>query len=57
MYKRADGTPASGVLMGGSLFLAIDSKIGPIYLAYGRSEGGRSALYLYLGSSVELLAR
>jgi NTE family protein len=57
VYKRADGTPASGILVGGSLFLAIDSKIGPIYLAYGRSEGGRSAIYLYLGSSVELFPR
>ena len=57
VYKRLDGTPSTGVLLGGALFLAIDSKIGPIYLAYGRSEGGRSAFYLYLGSSVELYAR
>ena len=57
VYRRADGTAASGVLVGGALFLAVDSKVGPIYLAYGRSEGGRSAFYLYLGSSVELYQR
>jgi NTE family protein len=57
VYKRLDGTPATGVLVGGALFLAVDSKIGPVYLAYGRSEGGRSAVYLYLGSSAELYPR
>jgi len=57
VYRRLDGTPANGVLVGGALFLAVDSKVGPIYLAYGRSEGGHSALYLYLGSSIELYQR
>jgi NTE family protein len=57
VYRRIDGTPASGALIGGALFLAVDSKVGPIYLAYGRSEGGHAALYLYLGSSVELYQR
>ena len=57
VYRRADGTPAQGVLVGGALFLAVDSKIGPLYLAYGHSEGGRSTLYLYLGSSLELYPR
>jgi NTE family protein len=57
VYRRIDGTAATGILFGGALFLAVDSKVGPIYLAYGRSEGGHSALYLYLGSSVELYQR
>jgi len=57
VYRRLDGTPASGVVFSGALFLAVDSKVGPIYLAYGRSEGGHSALYLYLGSSIELFQR
>jgi NTE family protein len=33
----------------GSLYLAIDSPIGPLYIAYGRSEDDRDALYLSLG--------
>lgn len=53
VYQRFDGTPARGALLGGSLFVAIDSKLGPVYLAYGQSEGGRRALYFYLGSSLE----
>jgi NTE family protein len=57
VYKRLDSTPASGILVSGALFLAVDSKIGPVYLAYGLSEGGHSAVYLYLGSSVELYPR
>jgi NTE family protein len=57
VYRRLDFTPAKGVLFSGSVFLAVDSKIGPIYLAYGLSEGGHSAIYLYLGSSIELFGR
>ncbi len=57
VFKRLDGTPTKGALASGSLFLALDSRIGPVYLAYGRSEGGRSMLYLYLGSSLEMQQR
>jgi NTE family protein len=57
VFKRLDGTPAKGALVSGSLFLALDSRIGPVYLAYGRSEGGHSMLYLYLGSSLEMQQR
>ena len=57
--KRATSISAStartarGVLTGGSLFLGVDSKLGPIYVAYGQSQGGHSAMYLYIGSSIE----
>jgi NTE family protein len=57
VYQRLDGTPSKGVLASGSAFLAVDSKFGPVYLAYGQSQGGRSMLYLYLGSSLETLRR
>ena len=53
VYRRLFGTPAQGAVVGGSLFAAVDSKIGPIYLAYGLSQGGHSAFYLYLGSALE----
>lgn len=33
----------------GSLYLALDTPVGPIYIAYGRSEGSRDALYLAIG--------
>ncbi|MEP4484062.1 MAG: patatin-like phospholipase family protein [Halioglobus sp.] len=34
---------------GGSVYLGIDSPIGPMYLAYGRTEDDLNALYLSLG--------
>ncbi|WP_187775764.1 patatin-like phospholipase family protein [Luteimonas suaedae] len=34
----------------GSLFLGIDTRIGPIFLGYGRAEHGIDSLYLKVGS-------
>jgi hypothetical protein len=31
------------------LFLAADTALGPVYLAWGRAEQGRDAFYLMLG--------
>ncbi len=53
VYERLDRTSSTGVLLGGSLFLGVKSKLGPVYFAYGQSEGGRRALYLYLGSAID----
>ncbi|WP_198349307.1 patatin-like phospholipase family protein [Ramlibacter pinisoli] len=53
VYERFDGTRVSGAMPSGSLFLGIDSKVGPVYIAYGRAQGGHSAFYVYLGSSFE----
>ena len=33
----------------GSVFIAADTLIGPIYLAYGRTQGGRGTPYLFWG--------
>ncbi|HEY2676633.1 MAG TPA: patatin-like phospholipase family protein [Steroidobacteraceae bacterium] len=53
VYERLDGTRSTGALLGGSLYLGVRSKLGPVYFAYGQSEGGRRALYLYLGSAID----
>lgn len=37
------------VRFGGSIFLASDTAFGPVYLAFGRSEGGRQSAYLLIG--------
>ncbi|MGF1680141.1 patatin-like phospholipase family protein [Photobacterium minamisatsumaniensis] len=34
-----------------SVFIGLDTPIGPAYLAYGQAEGGQSSFYLTLGSS------
>lgn len=36
-------------IAGGSVFLAADTALGPLYLAVGFGEGGRRAYYLFLG--------
>lgn len=42
------GNP-TGLLKSASAFLALDSPIGPLYLAYGRAAGGSYSFYLFLG--------
>ena len=37
------------LITAGSIYLGIDSPLGPIYLAYGRAEDSFSAVYLALG--------
>ncbi len=39
----------TGLLKSASVFLGVDSLIGPLYLAYGRAAGGQYAFYLFLG--------
>ena len=41
----------SDSIFAGSLFLGADTLLGPVYLAYGNAEGGKSAYYIYLGRS------
>lgn len=33
-----------------SVFVGADTPIGPVYLAYGQSEGGSNAVYFYVGN-------
>ncbi len=40
----------SGTLTAGSIFVATDTPVGPVYLGLGLARGGNRALYLYLGS-------
>ena len=39
----------SNTITAGSVFLGADSPLGPLYLAYGRAEGGVDSLYLFVG--------
>lgn len=38
----------------GAAFIGVDTVLGPMYLAYGRAEGGRDSFYFYLGNPFEL---
>jgi NTE family protein len=42
-------TGIQGNVASGSLFLAVDTPLGPAYLAYGRTYDGNSNVYFYLG--------
>ena len=39
------------VIIAGSVFLGLDTFLGPIYLAYGHAEGGQDSAYLFLGQT------
>ena len=39
----------SSLEVAGSLFLGLDSPIGPIYLAFGLTQGGAKSIYFFLG--------
>jgi NTE family protein len=36
----------------GSVFLGVDSPIGPLYIAYGHADTGNDSLYVYLGPRI-----
>jgi len=38
-----------GLLVSGSLFIAMDTLLGPVYFAWGHARDGSNSLYLYLG--------
>ena len=38
------------LLLNGSVFVAVDSPFGPLFLGYGRAQGGDSAIHLTFGS-------
>ena len=48
--SRSDISVGSAIL-NGSLFFGLDTPLGPLYLGYGMAEGGRSALFFYLGKT------
>lgn len=51
VWNEADDIRFDDTLIGGSVFVMIDSFLGPVYLAYGAAEGGRESVYLFLGQT------
>ncbi len=48
-WQNSGDISLSNTITAGSLFLGADTFIGPVYLAGGLAEGGKSALYLFVG--------
>ncbi|MDH3647654.1 MAG: patatin-like phospholipase family protein [Gammaproteobacteria bacterium] len=53
VWNDSSDIAASNALLAGSLFLGIDTFVGPIYLAFGLTEDGHSAAYFLLGQGFE----
>lgn len=49
VWQSASAISGSSLLWGGSVYLALDTPLSPLYLAYGYTEGGRNAVYLFIG--------
>ncbi|MEP7246993.1 MAG: BamA/TamA family outer membrane protein, partial [Gammaproteobacteria bacterium] len=49
VWKRRGDASFGSTRKDGSVFLGLDTPIGPVYLATGFEEGGTAAFYLFLG--------
>ena len=49
LWSRRSDVDVGDFMGAGSIYLAVDSPIGPIYFAYGRTEDSLDAVYLSLG--------
>jgi len=49
VWSGGAGLDIDELRIGGSVFVAADTALGPVYLAFGRSEGGRQSAYLLIG--------
>ena len=49
VWQAGDAVSFSDAISAGSLWIGADTPLGPIYLAYGRAAGGRSAIYFVVG--------
>jgi NTE family protein len=49
VWNSSSEISGSSLLWGGSVYLALDTPLSPLYFAYGYTEGGRNAVYLFIG--------
>ena len=50
-WQDTDAISFDNTLLAGSVFVVVDTIIGPLYLAYGAAEGRRDSAYLFLGQT------
>ena len=48
-WQNTDDIEFGNLIGAGSLFIGLDTIIGPLYIAYGVAEKGHNSFYLYLG--------
>ncbi len=49
VWQDEDDISLDNTINAGSLFLGVDSPLGPLYLGYGYAEGGHDSLFMFLG--------
>jgi NTE family protein len=49
VWQTSSDASLDSTIVAGSLFLGVDTPIGPLYLAYGRAETDDQSVYIYLG--------
>ena len=49
VWQDSSDVSLDNTIFAGSVFLGLDTPIGPVYLAYGRTEQEDQAIYLYIG--------
>ena len=57
VWESRNDIDAGDGLFAGSLYLAADTMLGPVYLGYGVAEGGVDSFYLYVGALRNTAAR
>ncbi len=50
VFQDEDDIDFDNGILAGSVYLGLDSVLGPIYLGYGRNENGDGAVYMSIGS-------
>ena len=49
VWQNRSDMSLDDTIQAGSLFMAVNTFLGPIYLAYGRAEGANEAVYFFIG--------
>ena len=49
VWNRSEDIDVGNTITAGSLFLGLNSPVGPFFLGYGLAESNHDSLYLYLG--------
>lgn len=50
-WESRDDISVSSAIWNGSVFLGLDTPIGPLYLGFGQAEGGNNSAFFYLGKT------
>ena len=48
-WESREDISSRDAILGGSFWAGVDTPVGPVYVGYGRAEGGEDAFYISLG--------